>query len=65
MPERISTRHGYNAWLNNHVLPRWGECSIINVQARPVELWLQSLTLAPKSRVAIRGLLGILWDFAM
>jgi integrase len=65
MPERISTRHGYNAWLNNHVLPRWGKCSITDVQARPVELWLQSLTLAPKSRVAIRGLLGILWDFAM
>jgi len=35
------------------------------VQARPVELWLQTLTLAPKSRVAVRGLLGILWDFAM
>jgi integrase len=65
MPQRISTRHGYNAWFNNHVLPRWGECSITDVQARPVELWLQSLTLAPKSRVAIRGLLGILWDFAM
>jgi integrase len=65
MPQRMSTRHGYNAWLNNHVLPRWGECSVTDVQARPVELWLQSLTLAPKSRVAIRGLLGILWDFAM
>jgi hypothetical protein len=65
MPERISTRHGYNAWLNNHVLPRWGECSITDVQARPVELWLQSLPLAPKSRVAIRGLIGILWDFSM
>jgi integrase len=65
MPQRFSTRHSYNAWLNNHVLPRWGECSIADVQARPVELWLQSLTLAPKSRVAVRGLLGILWDFAM
>lgn len=65
MPQRYSTRYGYNAWLNNHVLPRWGECSIADLQARPVERWLQSLALAPKSRVAIRGLLSILWDFAM
>ena len=65
MPQRYSTRHGYNAWLNNHIIPKWGECEITDVHARPVELWLHSLTLAPKSRVAIRGLLGILWDFAM
>jgi integrase len=65
MPQRFSTRHGYNAWLSNHIVPKWGNCSIIEVQARPVELWLHSLPLAPKSRAAIRGLLGILWDFAM
>jgi len=65
MPQRYSTRRGYNAWFNNHVLPRWGEYSIAEIQARPVELWLQSLPLSPKSRVEIRGLLGILWDFAM
>ena len=23
MPERFSTQYGYNAWLNNHILPRW------------------------------------------
>ena len=65
MPQRFSTRHGYSAWLRNHIVPKFGACEITDVQARPVELWLQSLALAPKSRVAIRGLLGILWDFAM
>jgi integrase len=35
------------------------------VQARPVELWLDSLTLAPKTKAEIRGLLRILWEFAM
>jgi integrase len=65
MPERYSTRVGYNAWLNNHVLPVWGECSISDLQARPIDLWMQSLELSPKSKVAIRGLLSILWDFAM
>ena len=26
MPERFSTRLGYEAWLKNHILPRWGGC---------------------------------------
>jgi integrase len=56
---------GYDAWLNNHVLPRWGDRLITDLQPRPVELWLQSLALAPKSRVHVRGLLHVLWDFAM
>jgi len=65
MPARLSTQHGYNSWLKNHILPKWGACVLSDVQARPVELWLQSLALAPKSRREIRGLLRILWDFAM
>jgi len=64
MPARFSTRRGYNAWLKNHIVPKWGKCPITAVQPRPVELWLQSLTLTPKSRAHIRGLLSILWDFA-
>lgn len=46
-------------------MPRWGDSLITDVQARPVELWLQTLTLAPKSRAELRGLLRILWEFAM
>lgn len=64
MPQRFSTRRSYNAWFDNHVLPRWGECSITDVQPRPVEMWLQSLELAPKSLVHIRGLLRTIWDYA-
>jgi integrase len=64
MPKRFSTQRGYNAWIKNHIVPKWGACEITSVQARPVELWLQSLTLTPKSRAHIRGLLSILWDFA-
>jgi integrase len=37
----------------------------VDVQARPVELWLKSLALATKSKVHIRGLLSVLWDYAM
>jgi len=65
MPERMSTRRGYDGWLNNYIVPKWGDCELTELQARPVERWLDSLALAPKSKVHIRGLLHVLWDFAM
>jgi integrase len=65
MPKRVDTRRAYEVWLRNHILPKWGNCSLADLQARPVELWLDSLDLAPKSRAHIRGLLSILWDFAV
>ncbi len=65
MPIRSDTRRSYEVWLSNHIIPKWGDCALPDVQARPVELWIESLTLAPKSKVHIRGVLSILWDFAM
>jgi integrase len=65
MPKRYSSRRTYEAWLNNHIVPKWGECALSDLQARPVELWLDSLTLSPKSKAAVRGLLRLLWEFSM
>jgi integrase len=65
MPQRYSTRRSYESWLKNHIIPKWGGSEIKGVQARPAELWLKSLELTPRSRAAVRGLLRILWDFAM
>jgi integrase len=65
MPTRKDTRRSYDIWLRNHIIPKWGKCALSGVQARAVELWLNSLSLAPKSKVHIRGTLSILWDFAM
>jgi len=65
MPQRASTRSGYDSWLENHIVPQWGTAPLSDVQARPVELWLTSLDLSPKSKSHIRGLLHTLWDFAM
>jgi integrase len=65
MPKRKMTRQGYNTWLNHYIVPTWGSSTLQDLQARPVDLWLQSLTLAPKSKVHIRGLVRVLWDFAM
>jgi len=65
MPRRTMTRQGYNTWLNHYIIPKWGDCALQQLQARPVDLWLRSLELSPKSKVHIRGLLRILWEFAM
>jgi excisionase family DNA binding protein len=64
MPKRSDTRRAYEVWISNHILPEWGGCEIVTLQPRPVELWLDSLPLAPKSKTHIRGLLRGLWDFA-
>lgn len=64
MPTRIDTRRSYNVWLRCHILPRFGDCPLNDVQARTVELWLNALSLSPKSKVHIRGLLRLLWDYA-
>lgn len=65
MPTRTDTRRSYDVWLRNHILPKWGESNLTELQARPVELWLQSLPLAPKSKAHIRGMISILWDYAV
>jgi len=65
MPQRYSTRRSYDVWLRNHIIPRWGDCALTDVQARPVELWLHTIELSPRSKSSIRGMLRIVWDFAM
>jgi len=65
MPRRKNTRLGYQSWLSVYILPKWGNNLITDLQARPVEMWLESLPLAPKSRIHIRGILSSLWNFAM
>ena len=64
MPTRIDTRRTYTAWIKNHILPTWGECPVTDLEPRPVELWLGTLKLSPKSKAHIRGLLRNFWDFA-
>src|SRR5579862_3670303 len=65
MPTRHDTKQTYESWLSVHILPKWGESAITDLQARPVEIWLESLSLAPKSKVHIRGILSALWNYAM
>jgi integrase len=65
MPTRHDTRGGYESWLRVYILPKWGGSPITDLQARPVEMWLESQPLAPKSKVHIRGILSALWNYAM
>lgn len=65
MPRRKDTARAYEVWIKHYILPKWGDRALSEIQARPVELWLESLPLAPKSKAHIRGTLSILWDFAM
>lgn len=65
LPSRYSTARMYRNWLRNHILPKWGHLPITEVQPRPIELWLRGLTLSPKSKSHIRGVLHLLMEFAM
>ena len=65
MPSRASTARVYRSFLKNHVLPKWGDTRIQDVQPRPVELWLRDLPLSPKSKTHVRSLMHGLVEFAM
>lgn len=65
MPTRHSTKRVCMLWLKKYILTRWGDLTITDLQPRPVELWLNSLDLAPKTRGHLRGLLHQIWEYAM
>lgn len=64
-PTRKDTRRSYEVWLRCHILPKWADNQITDLQPRPVEMWLQSRELSPKSKTHIRGVLSRIWDYAM
>jgi len=73
MPRRKSSRCGYLIFLNNFIKPKWGEYAIAKVSSFAVQEWLKNLMrsndsrrpVAPKSKVAIRSLMHILYDCAL
>lgn len=65
LPSRKCTARVYRSWLHKHILPEWGAKAITEIQPRPVELWLRSLPLSPKSKSHVRNMLYMLLDYAM
>jgi len=66
IPQRYSTRHSYLSFLENHIRPRWGNCTIAEVN-KPyvVRQWLRGLPLASKTKGHLRNLMRRLFDCAM
>jgi integrase len=64
MPERASTRRGYESYFENHLIPQWSSTPINELRPDPLEQWLRELKLSTKTKRNIRGLLSVLWDFA-
>jgi len=62
---RHSTQRVTELWLKKYALAHWGRKPITDLQPRPVQLWLESLPLAPKTRGHLRELLHLLVDYAM
>jgi integrase len=65
MPKRYSTSRSYKSWLDNYIVPRWGASPITDLKPRPVEQWMDSLELSPRSKGFIRSLVHAIWDYAM
>ncbi|ADW70328.1 tyrosine-type recombinase/integrase [Granulicella tundricola] len=48
IPERHSTRRGYEKLIRCHIRPRWGEVPIASVKAQEVRTWLRELAVTRK-----------------
>ena len=60
-----STRMGYQGYLNKWVIPRWGQRTLVSIQAGEVELWMRSLPLARSTCAKIRNVMSVLFNHAI
>src|ERR1700686_4093142 len=65
LPERQVTRSPYVSWINTHIKPKWQDVPIAQVKPLPVELWVNDLKLAGKSKGHIREMMHLLFNWAM
>ena len=61
----FSTRSGYECYLQNWILPRWGDFRLDQVKPVAVEEWLDSIKRARATRAKIRNLMSALFSHAM
>jgi integrase len=61
----FSTRAGYESYLDNWVLPRWGELKLEQVRPVVVEEWLDGIKRARGTKAKIRNLMSALFTHAM
>lgn len=61
----FSTRAAYECYLDNWVLPRWGEHRLDQVKPVGVEEWLDGIKRAKGTKAKIRNLMSALFSHAM
>jgi integrase len=61
----FSTRSGYECYLKNWILPRWGDVRLVQVTPVAMEEWLDSIKRAKATRAKIRNLMSALFHHAM
>jgi len=61
----FSTRAAYECYLDNWVLPRWGEHKLDQVKPVAVEEWLDGIKRAKGTKAKIRNLMSALFSHAM
>jgi integrase len=61
----FSTRKAYGCYLDNWILPAWGECSLSDVRTVAVEDWLHGLPLSNGSKAKIRNLMSTIFNHAV
>jgi integrase len=64
MPERYSTSSSYKSNIKIHIRPRWAETPLAAMKSLAVEDWLKGLSLAPKTKSHIRGLMHTIFQCA-
>ena len=60
-----STAAGYTSYITKHIRPRWSKTPLSGMRPLEVAQWLQTLSLAPKTRAHIKRVAHLLFERAM
>lgn len=60
-----STAAGYTSYINRHIKPRWSNTPLSEMRPLDVMQWLQTLSLAPKTKAHVKRVLHLLFERAM
>lgn len=66
LPElRHSTQLAYSSYLDEHILPKWGDYPLSEVKPFAVETWLKSVSLARRTKGNVCNVMRVLFNAAM
>jgi integrase len=65
IPQRHSTKTGYQSYIRTHIRPKWGTYPISKVTVLGLDVWLKGLPLGAKTRNNIKWLMVSIFDYAI